>query len=398
MKKLALSISISLLLTSCGKNPQTVKKITTSGVIVGNLDWEELKPQLENTPFSTNSRAVGIMVINEKEQCTGFLVSKDIVMTNQHCIPDARSAKGTTITFGHDFQVSESDYITYQCDEFIMANEKLDFALVRCAPEHGEFPGERFGTVSLETTAEKFTGEIYVIQQNCQYFENRNCDPSKKIAYGKILKEEESSGDLIHDADTLGGSSGSPVFSKSNDKVVALHHLGINPGRNGSGLYNTAVPISAITAYIETYTQEKLLVPVKPVPNPIIEPSILVVPVIEPPADISPLAPGNSIKNAMSLDRAKTFGSFQIKKAGEKHFFKIVVKSSSNTIFKVSLKGDLRSGNLDLFLLDESGKEIVKSTFNSSEETVRILNHEGIYFIQVAGFEGALGSYKLEIN
>jgi Trypsin-like peptidase domain len=395
MKKIALSLSVTLLLFSCGKNIQAKKKITSSGVIVGNLDWEELKPQLENTPFSTNTRAVGIMVINEKEQCTGFLVSKDIVMTNQHCIPDARSAKGTTITFGHDYEAPESDYITYQCDEFIMANEKLDFALVRCAPEHGKLPGERFGTVSLEKSEEKFKGEIYVIQQNCQYFENRNCDPSKKIAYGKILSEE-TSGDLIHDADTLGGSSGSPVFSKDNNKVVALHHLGINPGRNGSGLYNTAVPMSAITSFIEKHSNESLLEPIKPAP--IIEPVITVAPVIEPPVDISPLVPGNSIKMAMSLERGKTFGSFQIKKAGEKHFFKITVKSTSNTILKVSLKGDSRSGNLDLFLLDESGKEMVKSTFNSSVETVRILNKEGIYYIQVAGFGGAVGSYKLEIN
>jgi len=74
------------------------------------------------------------------------------------------------------------------------------------------------------------------------------------------------------------------------------------------------------------------------------------------------------------------------------------VKSNSNTIFKVSLKGDRNSGNLDLFLLDDSGKEIVKSTFSSSEETVRMLNREGTYYIQVAGFSGAVGSYKLEIN
>jgi Trypsin-like peptidase domain len=394
MKKIALSLSVTLLLFSCGKNIQTKKKNTSSGVIVGNLDWEELKPQLENTPFSTNTRAVGIMVINEKEQCTGFLVSKDIVMTNQHCIPDARSAKGTTITFGHDYEAPESDYITYQCDEFIMANEKLDFALVRCSPEHGELPGERFGTVSLETSTEKFKGEVYVIQQNCQYFENRRCDPSKKIAYGKILSEE-TSGDLIHDADTLGGSSGSPVFSKDNNKVVGLHHLGINPGRNGSGLYNTAVPISAIASYIEKHSNDSLLEPVNPSPAPIIEP---IISVVETPADISPLIPGSSINLAMSLERGKTFGSFQIKNAGEKHFFKIVVKSNSNTIFKVSLKGGPRSGNLDLFLLDEFGKEVVKSTLSSSVETVRILNKEGIYYIQVTGFSGAVGSYKLEIN
>ncbi len=405
MKKLAFSISLTLLMISCGKNIQLDKNTSSSGVIVGNLDWEDLKTQLEDTPFSTNSRAVGIMAINEKEQCTGFLISKDIVMTNQHCIPDARSAKGTIITFGHDYQASESDYITYQCDEFIMANEKLDFALVRCAPENGEYAGERFGTVSLEKSSEKFKGDIYVIQQNCQYFENRNCDPSKKIAYGKIL-DEESTGDLIHNADTLGGSSGSPVFSKDNNKVIALHHLGINPGRNGSGLYNTAVPISAITAFIEKAkpeifgTSEEVEKPEpieidKPV---VIIPTLTVTPIEMPSEIISSSIPGNSLKFAMPLERGKSFGSFQIKKAGEKHFFKIVVKSNSNTIFKVSLKGDRNSGNLDLFLLDDSGKEIVKSTFSSSEETVRMLNREGTYYIQVAGFSGAVGSYKLEIN
>jgi len=406
MKKLAFSLSFTLLMISCGKNIQPNKKISTSGVIVGNLDWEDLKTQLENTPFSTNSRAVGIMAINEKEQCTGFLINKDIVMTNQHCIPDARSAKGTTITFGHDYQASESDHITYQCDEFIMANEKLDFALVRCAPENGEYPGERFGTVSIEKSAEKFKGDIYVIQQNCQYYEDRNCDPSKKVAYGKIL-DEESMGDLIHNADTLGGSSGSPVFSKDNNKVVALHHLGINPGRNGSGLYNTAVPISGIIAFIEKVkpdilpTSEEVEKPVPTVTIPVETvpiPTLAVAPIEAPSVVISPLIPAQTLQSAMILERGKTFGSFQIKKAGEKHYFKIVVKSNSNTIFKVSLKGDRNSGNLDLFLLDDSGKEIVKSTFNSSEETVRVLNREGTYYIQVAGLGRAGGTYKLEIN
>ena len=165
--------------------------------------------------------------------------------------------------------------------------------------------------------------------------------------------------------------------------------------------------MAAIAALIEKVEPEILLTSeeventIPAVTMPVERPSIptLVVTPIEAPSDIiSPLIPGNSLKLAMSLERGKTFGFFQIKKAGEKHFFKIVVKSNSNTIFKVSLKGDTRSGNLDLFLLDDSGKEIVKSTFNSAEETVRILNKEGIYYIQVAGFGGAVGSYKLEIN
>ncbi|MFI5390692.1 MAG: trypsin-like peptidase domain-containing protein, partial [Bacteriovoracales bacterium] len=402
MRKSISILLLSLLLSSCGKKPELSSQISESGVIVEKLDWQDLTSQIDKTPFANNSRAVGLINLSG-ERCTGFLIDKDLVMTNEHCIPNPGSARGVTITFGYDFQAPETNKITYQCEKFIMAHQKLDFAIVRCLPENGEFPGDHFGVVTLERKSDMEFSEVYLIQQNCPHNINSYCDPTKKIAYGKILGKEDN--EFKHNADTLGGSSGSPVFSKDNHHAVALHHTGVGSiGNIGSGVgqYNLAVPMWAITSFIEKYKPELLLgikypttivsevPPTKP--EPIEVPTLVIAPVEAPiaaPLNINSNVPGESIKSAMPLERGKTSGSFKIKKSGEKHFFKVTVKSSnSTTIFKVNLKGDSTSGNLDLFLLDSSGKEIVKSTFNAADETVRILNKEGIYYIQVAGIGG----------
>jgi hypothetical protein len=412
MRKSITILLLSLLLASCGKNPELSSRISESGVIVEKLDWQDLSSQVEKTQFANNSRAVGLIDLHG-ERCTGFLIDKDLVMTNEHCIPNAGTARGITITFGYDFHALESDKITYQCEKFIMAHQKLDFAIVRCLPENGEYPGDRFGVVTLERKSDVEFGEVYLIQQNCPINMNSYCDPTKKIAYGKIFGKEDS--EFKHNADTLGGSSGSPVFSKDNHHAVALHHTGVGSiGNIGSGVgqYNLAIPMWAITSFIEKYKPELLLGIKYPTtiisePAPIEVPTLVIAPVVVPTIRIAPIAvpsninsnvPGESIESAMSLERGKVSDSFKIKKSGEKHFFKVTVKSSTTPIFKVTLKGDSTSGNLDLYLLDSQGKEIVKSTFNAADETVRILNKEGIYYIQVSGIGGAIGSYNLEIN
>lgn len=112
MRKSISILLLSFLLSSCGKKPELSSQISESGVIVEKLDWQDLTSLGEKTPFANNSRAVGLINL-PGERCTGFLIDKDLVMTNEHCIPNAISAREVTITFGYDFQAPETHKITY---------------------------------------------------------------------------------------------------------------------------------------------------------------------------------------------------------------------------------------------------------------------------------------------
>ena len=89
---------------------------------------------------------------------------------------------------------------------------------------------------------------LYVVQQNCDYYSDRNCYFTKKVSFGELKKVEGNS--YTHNADTLGGSSGSPIFSKSSNKVMSLfttQALG-NNGR-GRGLENYGVSMAKIVSH-----------------------------------------------------------------------------------------------------------------------------------------------------
>lgn len=84
---------------------------------------------------------------------------------------------------------------------------------------------------------------IYVIHQNCNYMADEHCSATKKYSPGKVLSTHYTSYWMSHDADTLKGSSGGPMLSRSSHEVV-----GLNRGNNGS--VNMAVRGSIVRAHL----------------------------------------------------------------------------------------------------------------------------------------------------
>ena len=91
------------------------------------------------------------------------------------------------------------------------------------APE-GSPPTRAVGTLSAQGRAITTHSNVYVIHQNRDDNTTFGCAPTKKYSPGYILNANYSSTDASYNADTLGGSSGSPVFSATTHEVVALHH------------------------------------------------------------------------------------------------------------------------------------------------------------------------------
>ncbi|MBB3753779.1 endonuclease G [Mycolicibacterium sp. BK634] len=159
---------------------------------------------------------------------TGVMVSPRLFMTNNHVIADEQGAATASVQF--DYQLGLDD-IANQVTEFRLdptsffwtsAETELDCSLIAIGQRiTGERPLSHFGWTALSSAGDKHAEGDHVT-----VIEHPDGD-YKQIA----LRENRVRGrgkheiTLYYSADTLGGSSGSPVFN-DDFVMVALHHAG----------------------------------------------------------------------------------------------------------------------------------------------------------------------------
>jgi hypothetical protein len=210
---------------------------------------------------------------------TGFLVGPDLLMTNHHVIeklkdgvaapdsveclfdykklPDGTELAGTKFKLKTDnWLVESSPYSAadlIDSDDVPAANE-LDYALLRLAENIGENPiGENVepgaqsrGWVEVQKELPQVaTDDIIFILQH------PDGDP-QKLAIGQVLRVNQNGTRIRHDANTTGGSSGSPAFT-ADLKLFGLHHAGDpNFDLEHKPEYNQAVPMGRIVDQLES--------------------------------------------------------------------------------------------------------------------------------------------------
>lgn len=243
-----LLLSVLLLNQACNESSTSATEadlcVTSSKIIIGTNDWID-HAQTGDDPQNANERTVALVKIPAlMANCTGFLVNEDTLMTNNHCIGSAAEALNVRAIFrdGNDAKA------TYACDKFITTNSQYDFTLVKCTGS----PGRRFGWVGLAEQKTQPGERIYVVQENCDYLQDPRCVINKYVAFGEVLASQAAR--LFHDADTLGGSSGSPIFSEETHQVVALHHAGGVDRNEGVPMYQIKMMIAATTK-VQTYAE-----------------------------------------------------------------------------------------------------------------------------------------------
>lgn len=163
---------------------------------------------------------------------TGFLVAPGVLLTNHHVLPDAASSQQSEAHFGF-----ERDYEGVQGVPHIYAlapsslfysNPTLDFTVVAVAAvsSNSDTPLTAFGCLPLLAMTGKVSeGEWLSIIQHPNGELKQVCVRENKLVH-------RTDNELWYSTDTLGGSSGSPVFN--NDwYVVALHHSGVPHRVNG---------------------------------------------------------------------------------------------------------------------------------------------------------------------
>lgn len=168
---------------------------------------------------------------------TGFLISPGVLLTNHHVLPDADTASTSLVEFDYEQDVGGNDRQTFtyalRPQDLFLAHEPLDFAVVAVAPTAREKkrPIRDFSWLKLRREVGKaLLAEYLTIIQHPGGQRKQIC-----VRENQLLRLDENT--LWYASDTLGGSSGSPVFN-SSWQVVALHHLGV-PQKNAEGHWLT---------------------------------------------------------------------------------------------------------------------------------------------------------------
>ena len=251
-----------MVLIGCGKKKEVKKYCTQtqeSKYIFNGIDWVDAN---KNHNKYLIAQTIGLLFnVKQNKRCSSFLINKNTIITNHHCVSNDEDAENVIVSFNYERDTDDDDITFYQCDKFIGGDENLDLAILECSGD----PGDKYGYVELDDS-NVFKGDpIYVVHQNCHKEEDPSCSPDKKISPGTISRIRYSSKDDIHnvffDADILPGSSGSAVFSKESNKVIALTNKQYHYVKNDEVIpvYNGGVAMSDIIPFIQNNYPNVLL-------------------------------------------------------------------------------------------------------------------------------------------
>ena len=241
---------------------QTTYRTFLEGIVKGS----ELAPTAFLRKGARMAQAVGrILIKNKYGQTvgygTGFLISPNMVMTNHHVLTDIESADMSVIEFDYEaenmYAPIRKTTIGFDAFKFFYNNEGLDFAIVALedVDNEGKPLAPRPWIPLVRESGKALQGEPVNI---VQHPDGRPQEVS--VRENKIVDVID---EYVHyEADTQGGSSGSPVLS-DQWILAALHHAGIfkvdDAGaivRNAQGEIqyraNEGIRISSIVSHLDT--------------------------------------------------------------------------------------------------------------------------------------------------
>jgi len=178
--------------------------------------------------------AVARLLISGTGLCTGWLVhGSNLLMTNEHCISTQSAAQNTDYEFMRENGACSSTGCQncagdiHEGTALLAVNGPWDYALIQLDSTRN--PGAMYGYLELDVRRPP-EGELLFIPQHPGGQPKKFGIVDTFQNDGECKVEGYSPGcaptDMRYTCDTEGGSSGSPVLSRTNNKVVALHHCG----------------------------------------------------------------------------------------------------------------------------------------------------------------------------
>jgi endonuclease G, mitochondrial len=232
------------------------------------------------------SQAIGRVIINDADRRTrgygtGFLVSPQLLLTNNHVLPDRDTAINSRIEFNYQTALGgvPQSSTEFELDPaaFFVTDARLDYSLVAVKSQSTSGLGlSQFGWLPLIAAQGKI-----IIGEFVNIIQHPNGD-RKQIALRENMLIDVLPDFLQYQTDTSPGSSGSPVFNDQWE-VIALHHSGV-PKRNqqnqilalngqvwqaGDGdqqvawLANEGIRISRIVQHLQQQTLSTAAIPLR---------------------------------------------------------------------------------------------------------------------------------------
>lgn len=201
----------------------------------GSNSFERLANLAEASRYRIASRPVGRLKVKIRDAqgrlgtqlCTAALVAKDKLLTNYHCIPGlaGMTPLEARLELGYLVENDTAGVKAYGVDiSPVEASEPLDYAIVRVRGN----PGQEFGTVRVSRSAPYVRESLFLVHHP----EGQPKTLSRKDCRVQVLRDDL----IIHSCETLGGSSGSPIFDDNTMRLVGLHFAGSPEGNYGRGM------------------------------------------------------------------------------------------------------------------------------------------------------------------
>jgi hypothetical protein len=169
--------------------------------------------------------------------CTGFLMGKDLLMTNQHCIRTPEELSSVRIQFvDAALGVGPSEFKALRMEA---SNPSLDYTVLRLSGDASHLGRFHVGAGVARNN------QLLVIQHPDGGAKRVAFPPRCAVGIERVNGKAPNA-DFGHTCDTLGGSSGAPVLDWSSLRVVGLHHWTFDKRAKGS--LNQAVHIGLIVA------------------------------------------------------------------------------------------------------------------------------------------------------
>jgi lysyl endopeptidase len=189
----------------------------------------------------TKSKAVARLLIDGTELCTSWRVGpNDRMLTNNHCFSTSAEAYDTEVWFNYQCAAC-GGYDTFQPTKVwgakvLSTDHTYDYTLFTVS----DFAKvQKFGYLTFDTARPAKGQELYVPQhpagEPTRIAGSLGDAASTCVVADNAYTGYAANSDVAYYCDTAGGSSGSPVLSRTTNKVVALHHFGGCPNSGVRG-------------------------------------------------------------------------------------------------------------------------------------------------------------------
>ncbi|XWN32475.1 MAG: bifunctional trypsin-like peptidase domain-containing/SEL1-like repeat protein [Devosia sp.] len=185
--------------------------------------------------------------------CTGVLIDEELLLTNHHCLANNPSGRvvDALLWMGYLAPRNREGVRQYGVDVVpVETNPGLDYAIHRVRGR----PGRDWGTVTLAADRPvRARQSLFVVHHPA----GRSQHVSLACASGEPAVEGD---DLLHQCDTLGGSSGAPVFDNETRTMVGLHYTAVvvgelNAAKTLAAIRNASPILTRLTQPVTTISE-----------------------------------------------------------------------------------------------------------------------------------------------